>query len=176
MMRRTTSAAFLLTALAMPGCGSSNTIQVSGKLLDGSAPYKVPEGQVLGVTLIALEVADGSGSGKTVASNEPYHADLNPDDGTFTVPGPEGRGIPPGKYRVSIIRKPDATKRKSPTKPGEKAINRELDYFQDKFGPARSPIIQELKASGEFSIDLAKADATTPAPKATKLSDRSSRD
>ena len=50
------------------------------------------------------------GSGKAVASKEPFHADVNPDDGTFTVPGPEGCGIPPGKYRVSIIRKPDPSK------------------------------------------------------------------
>lgn len=27
------------------------------------------------------------------------------EEATFTVPGPDGRGIPPGKYRVSVTQK-----------------------------------------------------------------------
>ena len=30
------------------------------------------------------------------------HAEYNPDDGTFTVKGPTGQGIPPGKYKIGL--------------------------------------------------------------------------
>ena len=31
-----------------------------------------------------------------------FRADVNPKDGTFTVAGPTGTGIPPGEYRVFV--------------------------------------------------------------------------
>src|SRR5947209_7022950 len=132
-MRRTIRVlAFLVTPLAVSGCGSSHTVQVTGKLLKGGARYTAPDWQRLGLTLLAMEVKDGSG--KTVAANEPYAAEVDPTDGTFRVPGPEGRGVPPGKYRVSITQRlntamVDAKLRT--TRRGALPFDRETDYLKN---------------------------------------------
>jgi hypothetical protein len=121
-------------------------------LVKGNAPYAPPTGQRLSVALFAIEVVDSEG--KPVASVEPYAAVFNPDDSTFTVPGPEGRGVPPGKYRIAITQKwkresmPDA-------KPGDRNVfDRDTDILKDKFSEGDSPIIREIKSAAELTIDL----------------------
>src|SRR5581483_1216377 len=104
-MRATTTRLLLLSAaaaLVAPGCGSSNEVPVSGRLLKGGVPYRPPEGQKVGVTLYAVEVLDARGA-RVPGGDEPYAAQVRPADGTFVVPGREGRGIPPGSYRVAIV-------------------------------------------------------------------------
>lgn len=155
-MRRITLGLALLIAapLAFSGCGGpKNTVWVTGKLLKGGAMYTPPQGQKVGVTLVALEVRDKSG--KTVASNEPYAAELNPADGTFVVPGAQREGIPPGKYRVAVVRKMTAESlaAASPSR-GKTAVDRETDLFKDRFGIETSPIVREVKTSGELVVDL----------------------
>jgi hypothetical protein len=39
---------------------------------------------------------------RTIPAGQAYMAVLKSEDGTFTVTGPDGLGIPPGKYRVSL--------------------------------------------------------------------------
>jgi hypothetical protein len=135
------------------GCGSSNTVQISGKVLKDGSAYRPPDGQKLGVTLYSVGAKDARG--RSVAS-EPYPALFNGDDGTFTVPGPDGRGIPRGSYRVALIQKPtrEAIKAAKPKK-GE-AADREADAFGGKFGSETSPIVREVTSDQELVIDLAK--------------------
>ena len=141
---------------ALPGCGGpGNTVWVSGKVLKGGSKYTPPEGQVLGLTFYAMEIRDPSGT--TVKSSEPFEADVNDAEGTFNVPGPEGRGIPPGKYRVAVTQKMlreafEAARPKAA--PGKKPITRETDFLDDKFGPTTSPIVREIKESTELMVDL----------------------
>lgn len=151
-MRTINRVAASLMMLALPGCGSSNTIWVTGSLLKGGAPFKPPEGRSNQVVLIAMEVKDDSGKG--VGANQPYPATVNPDDGTFEVPGPDGRGIYPGKYRISITQT-QRTARPAPSKKrGQKVIDRDTDYLEDRYGPTTSPIVRELKVSQKLEIDL----------------------
>jgi hypothetical protein len=167
--------AFLAAPVAVSGCGSSNTIWVTGKLLKGGAAYTAPEGQKLGVVLYAMEVKDETGN--PIPAGEPYAAVLNPTAATFTVPGPDGRGIHPGTYRISVVQTMirDALANAPKPKRGQVGIGRETDMLKNQFGPATSPIIQELKSSGEISVDLGRADAMTEAPNAEKKSKRASR-
>ena len=88
---------------------------------------------MLGVTLIAMDVKDEQGKG--VAAGEPFPAEVNPTDGTFVVPGPDGSGILPGRYRVALILKPTATAvLAAREKAGKKkSLSRDTDFFKNRF-------------------------------------------
>jgi hypothetical protein len=151
--------ALLIASLAgLPGCGgSSNAVWVKGKLIKGGARYVPPQGHVVAVTFVATELE--SPEGQVVRSSEPFDADYNDDDGTFVVPGREGRGIPPGKYRVAVTQKMlrEAFEAARPrARPGQKPITRETDFLDDRFGPSSSPIVREIKGPMEVVIDLDK--------------------
>jgi len=155
-MRRSPLALALLIAplVASPGCGQSgNTIRVSGKLLKGGAPYAPPKGQAVSVTLVGLEVQDKAG--KTIPSSEPFWANFDPAGATFSVPGVAGRGIPPGKYRVAVTQKLTREAFDAAYPQPQRDVSREADTLADQFGPGTSPIVRELKTTGEeLVIDL----------------------
>jgi hypothetical protein len=165
-----TGAAFILVAasLAGGGCGASSTVWVAGKVVKGGAGYSPPDGRKIAVTLHALEVKGADG--KPLGAEEPFQAQVNQSDGTFIVPGPDGRGILPGRYRISVVENPtrDAltqlardpkTKRPSRTPP---PIDRDTDFFRGQFGPGSSPVIREIKGSGDLVIDLDRPTAAPP--------------
>jgi hypothetical protein len=147
----------LALVASAPGCGSStDRIRVGGRILERGAAFACPPDRTLGLTLIAMDVKDGPGKG--VAAGEPYPAAVDPTDATFVVPGPDGSGIPPGRYRVALILKPTpaavlaAEKEKKAAK--KKTIRRDTDFFRGRFGAANSPIVRDLRTSGDLIIDL----------------------
>jgi hypothetical protein len=151
----------LLLALLIPpllahlGCSGGNTVWVTGKVLKGGAPYHAPEGQLLYVTFVATEIKDDSG--KDIPGGDEFMADLDQATGTFSVPGKERRGIPPGKYRIAVTQKMrreafDATKPHS--KRGLKRADRETDMLANQFGIDTSPIVREVKGAQDIAIDL----------------------
>jgi hypothetical protein len=157
----------VLTALALAcfGCGNSNAIKVSGKLLQGGHPYVPPAGQRVVITLYVVDAKDASGT--ALPAQEPFQSYYDPKDGTFTVPGPDGHGIPPGKYRISIFQgltregesKAHAEQKGSPR--NAPPIDRETDFLKGAFGPSTSPIVREVTEGAELIVDL---DKETPEP------------
>jgi hypothetical protein len=125
------------------------------------------------VTLHVVDAKDAAGN--AVPAEEPFQAYYDPKDGTFVVPGPDGYGIPPGKYRISIFQ--------GLTREGEGKINnerkgrsrkapridRETDFFKDLFGPTSSPIVREITQGVELIVDL---DKETPAAKQVQAEKR----
>jgi hypothetical protein len=147
----------VIAALAVsPGCGGSrNTVWVTGKLLKAGAKYVPPEGQLVSVTFVGIEIEDSSG--KMVQSSEPFLANYDQSNGTFTVPGNDGRGIPPGRYRVAVTQRltREAFDAKKPTlKKGPGLPDRETDQLKNRFGIESSPIVRDVKTSGEIVVDL----------------------
>jgi hypothetical protein len=139
---------------ASPGCGDrGNHIWVTGKVLKGGADYSPPPDHRVNVTFVALEVQDASG--KTGKGGEIYAAEVDPSSATFTVPGPDRQGIPPGKYRVAVTQKMtreafDAAKQKTK----KKGFNRDTDMLDDRFGTTKSPFVVQVNRSEEVTIDL----------------------
>lgn len=88
----------MLSALCLAGCGSGDTVWVTGVLQKGGEVYKPPEGRKL--SLYFCPIKDGT-SGRPIGEVE--MADYDSNNGTFTVPGREGYGIPPGKYRIALV-------------------------------------------------------------------------
>jgi hypothetical protein len=146
----------LLTApVAISGCGGSNepAVWVTGKLLKGGSKYDPPAEQQITITFVAIEVENAQG--KVGPSTEPYMALYDRSTGTFKVPGKEGSGIPPGKYRVAITSKMNREALNA-IKPKQKVMDREKDYLEDKFGVATSPIVRQIKVSSDLTIDMDK--------------------
>ena len=150
-------ALLIVPLVASPGCGGrGNAVWVTGKLLKGGTQYIPPKDQLVHVTFVALEIEDDAG--KTIQSGEPYAAEIDQANGTFSVSGPQGQGIPPGKYRVAVTQKMkreafDAANPR-PTKSARKRVDREADMLEDRFGIGTSPIIREMNQSQDLSIDL----------------------
>jgi hypothetical protein len=154
-MRRLHLVLALLSAafVASPGCGEpSNVVWVKGKLQKGGTAYVPPKDQVVTVTFVGLEIQDNSG--KAIQAAEPFQAEVDQDSGTFSVPGTEGRGIPPGKYRVAVTQKMTREAYNAANPKPKKRVNRETDMLANRFGLDTSPIIREVKSSGEWTIDL----------------------
>jgi hypothetical protein len=102
-----------------------------------------------------MDVKDDSA--KTSLNGEPFMAELDQASGTFSVPGKEGRGIPPGKYRIAVTQKMtreafDAAN--SQPKKGTKRPDRETDMLGGNFGLDKSPIVRDVLASSRLTIDL----------------------
>jgi len=161
MLRTLLGLTLTIAATSMFGCGSGEpTVWVTGKLLKAGAPFTPPTGQQLTIIFVATEVV--TVDGKVVPSTEPYAASYDQPSGTFKVPGKEGSGIPPGKYRVAITSKLEREALNS-AKPKQKPADREKDYLDDKFSVSTSPILREIKASTDLTIDLDKPTEGAPA-------------
>jgi hypothetical protein len=80
----------LALLIVLAGCGGSKG-KITGKLTKGGQPIKVGEqGQIL------LILVPDPATGNT------YPCNLDKDTGTFDCIGNDGKGIPPGKYKVVV--------------------------------------------------------------------------
>jgi hypothetical protein len=121
-------------------------------LLKGDKPFVPSEGQAVGMTFYPMETIKDS-SGRVLApGGEPFSAALDPETGTFEVPGPDGRGIPAGKYRVAV----SLRQRTAPPNSSGKKFDRDKDLLQDRFNDKASPIIREITTKSDLTIDLEK--------------------
>ena len=155
-------ALILLVALPLAcyGCEKSNAIKVTGKLLQAGKPYVPPTGQRVVLTLHAVEAKDGYGN--AIPAQEPFASYYDPKEGTFEVPGPDGYGISPGKYRISIFQgltregENRAIKEYKGNPRKGAGIDRETDFLKDMFGEKTSPIVREVAPGAELIVDLDK--------------------
>lgn len=76
-------------------------------------------------------------------SKEQFTANTNPEAGTFTVSGVDGKGIKPGRYKIAI----NARVGFSPSDP---------DLFDNKFSAEKTQILRDVKAGEDVVIDIDK--------------------
>jgi hypothetical protein len=154
----------IIALISVAGCGGGgNTVWVKGKLLKGGSKYTPPEDQFVSVTFVTLEAQDASG--KTNQGGDMCTAEIDPETGAFEVPGPDRRGIPPGKYRVAVTQRMkreafDAAREKIKDKAKKKAFTRESEMLDGKYGMDRSPFIVQVNRSEEVVIDLDRPNST----------------
>jgi hypothetical protein len=145
-------------AVAISGCGSSEGgISVHGKLTKGGAKYEVPADQKLHMFFYSIEPFKAAE--RTIPAGEAYMVEFKPEDSTFTVAGPDGQGIPPGKYHVSVTQKltrEAVDKKNAKLGPKEKLFERDTDMLDGRYSD-KAKIICEVKDSAEIVIDLDKA-------------------
>jgi len=119
----------LVFAGLLTGCGSGGR-QVKGKIVKGVEPFTVSEKGVFVLSFLP------EGDGKGVV----YNATTN-KDGTFTIVGPENKGIPPGKYKVQLTAMDPY-----PT----------TDLLKGKYAPGKSTMVVDVGSSGDVVIDVGK--------------------
>ncbi len=155
-MHRSLSLWMTLSASCLAGCGGGDGIWVTGVLQKGGEKYTPPEGHKLALYFYPIgEGAPGKPAG------EVEMAQYDESDGSFTVPGREGKGILPGKYRIAVIETLrrealDQLNRSKNPKRGEKRIDKDTNFLEDTFGEKTSPFIRDLKTSKTLALDLAK--------------------
>jgi len=151
-------------ALALlPGCaGNQPRVQVRGKVTvngqalhaskrkPGNAPSMMLGAQLHKLDRLTLEEKERlsiiyypvNETGGTDKHAEFFWASVNPD-GDYEVLGKEGNGIPPGKYRISVILPTAFTN---------------LDQLRGPLGPDNSKILREVPKEPKdqaINIDLA---------------------
>ena len=145
----------VLGAAFLAGCGRGDTIWVTGVLQKGGQIYEPPAGRKLALYFCPMK--DGT-SGDP--SGEVEMADYNSKDGSFTVPGSEGYGIRPGKYRVAVVEtlrreERDQLKKPGKPKPGQKRIDNDTNFLDSTFGEKTSPFVRDLRTSTKLTLDMA---------------------
>jgi hypothetical protein len=129
-------------ALAAAGCGSKGPavkeykgVKVNGVILQNGKPIKLGQDETISVSFIALT---GDEAGKTA-----FIADAKPEDGTFTIAGPTGQGIPIGRYKVTLA--------------SNFGSGGGTDRFAEKFDSETSPLNADVAGEGQtFEIDVGK--------------------
>jgi len=135
-MRNVLSACCVLVLVATSGCGlgSPKAYQGKGKLSNrGKAPLPDPKG---GITISFVPLDPN-------AKKVTYNAAFNGDDNSYEVYAPDGKGIPAGKYKVTL----------NMMAPGSPVA----DKVNDQFSSSKSPI--EVEVTGDnpnLDIDLSK--------------------
>jgi hypothetical protein len=121
--------ALVVIALFVCGCGGDGRIKARGRILKNGQPFQLKEGEGLRIVFFPPE-APGT-------TYESYAAVFDNDDGSFKVTGRDGKGLPPGKYRIAI-----------------EHLKKKQDLFKGAFSGKRTPIVREITGSDEIIIDL----------------------
>ena len=146
----------MASAACLAGCGGHDSISVTGVLQKGGKMYNPPEGHKL--ALYFYSVADET-PGKPAIDVEMANYDAR--DGSFTVPGREGYGIPPGKYRIAVVETLrreafDKLKEASKSKTARTTINKDMNFLENSFGEKSSPFVRDLRTSTKLTLDMDK--------------------
>lgn len=128
-----------LVCLATGGCGSGGgeTVQAKGRVTDAGKPLEV-QGRDVGIGVVRIEFYRIGEDGKQATEPETAVAD---EDGYFDLPGRDGHGIPPGKYRIAV--------RQWDPLP-------DVDRLGGRFDAQHSPIIREVTGREDIVIDVSK--------------------
>jgi hypothetical protein len=123
--------ALALVCAAVAGCGGDGRLNTKGRVVKGGQPFTVPAEDHVRVTFYQL-TPDG-----TTGRNS-YIATYNNADGTFRAVGPDGRGIPPGRYQVCV-----------------EHLRKRNDLFRGAYNNDTTPFVFDIDSkTKELVIDL----------------------
>jgi hypothetical protein len=133
-MRRLLPLGLLALALLAAGCrGGAKKYKVTGKVHRGGQVMKYDK--LLGSVQVEFVPLDGKAENASTALADPV-------TGEFNVPGSDGKGLPAGKYRISVRYLPEGRAKG--------------DLLEGQFGRDNSPIQREVTGPSNFDIDLDK--------------------
>lgn len=121
----------------LSGCAAepARRVMPKGQLLYNGKPYKASPQDGLDLTFIEVSSDDKPG--------DSFIATFNADDASFVVPGRQGKGIPPGKYRIGFMQ--------MSVQPTEL-----MNQLNEEFSPANTQILRDIQSDEPLRIDLGK--------------------
>jgi hypothetical protein len=129
-MRRVLTAVAVGLCLLAAGCGDGR-LRTKGRLVKGGQPFVPGEGEVVQILFVPI-LPDGK------PPSDYYVAQVDQAAGTFRPAGKDGKGMPPGKYRVAIELK-----------------KKKKDQFEGRFDAENSPFVFDVDSrTSEIVIDL----------------------
>jgi hypothetical protein len=135
------SAGLLVCLFALGCAGREDRYNIKGRILLHGEPFLTKGNEGMRIFFSPL---DESGP-----AQESYAAEYNGEEGTLTVMGKDRKGLPPGKYRISI-----------------QLVVRGDDLFRNRLAGAKSPFTCEVvNAASEVTVDLDKAKDVVAAAK-----------
>jgi hypothetical protein len=125
------AATAVLALCAAGGCSGDNKVNATGRVVKDGKPLTVPEDDFVRIQFVPY--TEPGTNPKTC-----YIADFNNSTGTFKALGPDLRGVPPGKYRITIAHEK-----------GRK------DVFKGAYDMPHTPFVFEVSSSSpEIVLDL----------------------
>lgn len=119
----------LLIAVFAYGCGGDGRFQARGRLVKNGAPFKLGEAEGMRIVFVPVEAGP--------STFDTYVAVFD-GQGSFKVTGKDGKGMPPGKYRVTV-----------------EHLKKKKDLLNGAFSGKKTPIVREVSnGSDEIVIDL----------------------
>jgi hypothetical protein len=159
------SAVCFVLAVLVPvlgGCKSGNRgLILTGQLVENGTPLRAStEGLPPGTRPIQVVFHTIPAEGQL--GSEAFSSQVNSDSGEFTLKGPSGKGIPPGKYRISVTVSPPG----APGSPGGGprpglATSPSQDRLKGAFSPQSSPLEVEITRSCKLIVDVGSKPGVT---------------
>jgi hypothetical protein len=146
-MRHVLLTSVLVLLAGACGCSTGpSRLVVKGKLTNGGKTI-LPERRG-GLTVV---FTPEPGTGTT------YPAGYSAADDSYDVIGPDRRGIPAGKYKVTLSMMPPTTTADGKDLPAGTlhSLQQQADQFNNKYSGTNSPIIVDVNKS-ELDIDLSQ--------------------
>ena len=131
-------ACIVILLLFVAGCSpGERAVQVQGRVTNAGQPLQVA-GREIGLGMVQLQFFRTDEHGRAEGDSEGAVAD---SEGRFQVHGRNGKGIPPGKYRIAI--------RQWDPYP-------QVDKLDGRFSADKSTIVREINGNQEILIDVAR--------------------
>ena len=135
----------MLLGCFLAGCDGSQ-VKARGRLVKSGQPFVPSDKEVVHVAFFP--------AGEESASDKSYIVKFNRQDGTFQVVGTDGKGLPPGKYRVTVS-----------------VVKDHEDTFKGAFNVKNSPFLCDVSSgSSEITVDLDTPSKPAVQPKAQRRS------
>ena len=151
----------VVACLAAAGCGGSvERVTVTGKIVDGGAPLKLAGTEQPGApSPVEIRFCPVDEALTKVISGMPISLSASPkQDGSFVIDGGDGKGIPVGRYKVTMSNRNMMMDRRSAPKSGAQG-----DVWEGRFSIENTPFSFDIQAPQEIVLDIAK---TAAAPEA----------
>ena len=126
---------YTAASLAVPACSTGDKgVRVKGRVLENGQPIKFLPSEDM---MVGFSQEAPPGQTPVGASGS-----VKPQDGTFVITGPSGRGLPPGRYRISVF--------------SQIYGGSDRNRFEALFGSKKPPLYAEVNSDrGQtFTIDL----------------------
>jgi hypothetical protein len=126
--------ALLILGLLATGCGDSGFVKARGHIIKAGEPYLTGPGEGFRIVFAPIEL-------QSTTQYDSYAASYNPKDGSFIVTGKNGKGLPPGNYRIGL-----------------QLMKSKEDLLNGRLLGKKSPLVAEVtSARNDIVIDLDQA-------------------